>query len=115
MPAHGTLARTFAVVLAAAVLGTGCLHTARIVTEPEGANVTINGQFKGPSPILFQDRSGTPRTYYVKIEKPGYKTLDLTIESVYKADIKLLLLIPGIIPYFFTAELEDSYPFTLQQ
>lgn len=111
----GSSSKLVAVAVALSVFTSGCLHSTRIVTDPEGANVTINGQFQGPAPIVFQDRSGAPRTYYVKVEKPGYKTLDLTVDSVYKADIKLLFILAGIFPYFFTAELEDNYKFILQQ
>lgn len=115
MPRHRAFARPILLVTAAAVLASGCLHTTRIVTEPEGANVTVSGQFLGPSPVLYQDRSGAPKSYFLKIEKPGYKTVETTVDSVYKADIKLLFLIPGIFPYFFTAELEDQYKYILQQ
>ncbi len=110
-----TRSKLTCLILAGAVFASGCLHSTRLVTEPEGANVTVNGQFLGPSPVIYQDRGGVPKTYYIKIEKPGYKTIETGVDSVYKADIHLLALLAAIFGYFFTAELEDNYKFILQQ
>lgn len=87
-----------------------CQHTTRMNTTPEGAEIYVNGIPIGETPVTYKSRSGFPQTYYVKIEKEGYKTLkDITIESQYRADESLVLLILGIVPYFFSARLEDQY------
>ncbi len=98
----------FAVALGA------CSHTAQITTEPEGADIWVNGIYIGQTPTHYESRSGTPATYYVRIEKEGYKPIKAaTIESSYRADISLALLILAIVPYFFSARLEDQYKFDL--
>ena len=84
-----------------------CSHTTMIKSVPEGAKVWVNDHFRGETPVTYTTRSGTPQALYVKIEKEGYVTQNVTIEKSYRADISLLLLIPGIIPYFFSARLED--------
>lgn len=107
--------RTF-VLLAAAIAGfalPSCIHKTRIDTTPEGASVEIDGAPVGGTPVIFQTRTGAPKPYSVKIEKPGYKPIDIKLESGYRADLSLLLLLPGIIPYFFSARLEDSYEYPL--
>ncbi len=87
-----------------------CEHVSRINTEPEGARVFINGVPIGTTPTIYKSRSGLPETLYVKIEKKGYKTLDnITIDKHYRADVSLALLLLGIVPYFFSARLEDQY------
>jgi hypothetical protein len=106
--------RVLVAVLGAAVLFSGCAHSARITTEPEDADVFVNGIPLGKSPRNFLSRSGLPTVYYVRIEKPGYKTLkDITIESTYRADASLVLLLFAIVPYFFSARLEDQYVWPL--
>ena len=101
------------VVLVAFAICTSCAHTTQILTEPEGARVTVNGAPAGDTPTIYSSRSGFPRTYYVKIQKEGYENVELTLDSTYQADLSLLLLIPGIIPYFFSARLEKQYTYPL--
>ena len=109
-----TRGRTRGVALALLVsFVIGCSHTTRITTEPEGARVYVNGVSPGQAPTMYQSRSGIPATYHVKITMPGYENIETMISSSYRADLSLLLLIPGIVPYFFSARLEDSYTFPL--
>jgi hypothetical protein len=54
-----------------------------------------------------------PKPYFFRVEKPGYKPFEGKIESSYRADISLFLLLAAIVPYFFSARLEDEYNFTL--
>lgn len=108
------VSRVGAAALAALIFAGGCAHSARITTDPEGADIYVKGFPIGQSPVHYKTRSGLPETYYLKIEKPGYRTIkDAVIESTYRADVSLLLLLPGIIPYFFSARLEDQYVFHL--
>lgn len=97
------------------VLATGCLHNAVITTDPEGAEVWVQGQFLGASPATYRSRSGVPDTVTVRVEKPGYEPIKAAqIDKVYRADLSLLLLIPAFVPYFFTARFEDNYVFKLK-
>ena len=85
----------------------------RFGTEPEGALLLVNGMSQGDTPAQYKSRSGFPESYYIEIHKEGYKKQSFAISSAYRADISLLLLIPGILPYFFSARLEDDYNFQL--
>ena len=113
----GKLLRWSLVVVAGVLLaaaGTACQQTTRLITEPEGAEVWVNNINMGESPALYQTRSGTPATYYVRVRKEGYEEVkNATIESSYRADVSLLLLLAAIVPYFFSARLEDQYSFHL--
>ncbi|HAK97079.1 MAG TPA: hypothetical protein DCM87_19325 [Planctomycetes bacterium] len=114
MQRNSFLARAAIGLLAAVVLCSGCAQTTRFNTEPEEADIYVNGVPLGKSPKNYQSRSGLPKVYYVKVEKPGYKALkDVTIESTYRADESLVLLLFGIIPYFFSARLENDYTWVL--
>ena len=99
------------------ILLSACSFSTRINTEPEGADITVNGIYVGKTPTVYKYRSGTPATTYVEIKKKGYEDIrNGTIEKAYRADIQLLWLIPGLIPYFVgTARYEDDYVFHLQK
>jgi len=59
--------------LAAFAVTTGCAHNVRLITVPEGAEVTINGKSMGKGPILLTERSGAPgRAYVLSAELAGY-------------------------------------------
>ena len=111
------LKRSMTLLLAASVLLTGCAQTVRLNTEPEGADIYVNNIYVGKSPTTYRARSGTPDTAYVRIEKPGYVAVrNATIDKTYRADISLLWLIPGIIPYFIAgAQYENDYLFALKR
>ncbi len=96
-------------------LAEGCVQVSKITTEPEGAVISINGAPLGNTPIFYSSRSGIPKGYFVTIEKPGYQKVETKLESSYRADVSLLLLLPGLIPYVFSSRLEDEYKFTLQR
>jgi len=93
----------------------GCSHTALITTSPSGAKITIDSNNLGVSPVSFHDTSGFPKVFFVKINKRGYKEINVPIKQAYKGDVTLLWLIPGIFPYFLTATLNDSYNFNLEK
>ena len=100
-------------VLVCLFLIQGCLQTSRINTDPPGAQITLNGAPLGETPVYYNSRAGIPKTYFLEIDRAGCKKVETKLESAYRADISLGLLIPGIIPYFFSARLEDDYKFTL--
>ena len=107
------LIRAIATGLAASILCTSCLMTSRITTNPPGAKIYINETYIGEAPYKY--RAGLPETYYVRIEKPGYKDVKgLTIDRAYRADVSLAPLLLAIVPYFFSARLEDQYTFNLE-
>ncbi|MCA9471683.1 MAG: PEGA domain-containing protein [Nitrospirales bacterium] len=108
---QGSTAMVF--FLACVFLLQGCLQTSRINTDPPGAQIMLNGAPLGKTPIYYNTRAGIPKTYFLEIEKSGCKKVETKLESNYRADLSLALLIPGIVPYFFSARLEDDYKFIL--
>ncbi|HNS00589.1 MAG TPA: PEGA domain-containing protein [Planctomycetota bacterium] len=109
------LARAAIGLLAAAAIGSGCAQSTRFTTEPDDADISVNGVPIGKTPTTYQSRSGLPKVYHVTVEKPGYKPLkNVVVESSYRADESLFWLLPGIIPYFFSARLESDYRYVLR-
>ncbi len=102
-------------VLVGAMVGAGCAETSRLNTSPEGGKIYVNGIYVGEGPTVYKYRAGLPESYIVEVRKDGYKTVaNATIDRSLRADISLLLLICVIVPYFFSARLEDQYVFELE-
>jgi hypothetical protein len=100
--------------LIAALLLAGCTHVTTIRTEPQGALVYVNGVRLGNAPLEWETRSGFPGSAFAKAEKEGFVPARIPIEKSYRADASLLLLLPGILPYFFTARFEDEVVIRLE-
>lgn len=117
MTPRRTFTKLAASAAAAALVLGACAHTTTISTEPSGADVWVNDEYRGKSPVTYTTRSGTPENALVKIEKPGYSSITgVSIRKSYRADEYLLLLLPGIFPYFLgSARFEDTYFFPLKQ
>jgi len=113
------LKKTGSVILAFMVLFSlclGCSYNVNIISEPEGAKCYVQGMYIGTTPTIYRARSGTPQTIMLKLTKPGYKDVNTVLDSRYKADITLLWLLPGLIPYFVgTATYEDHYKFEMEK
>lgn len=93
------------------VLSSGCIQRTLINTVPEGATVSFEGTELGSTPdVVVPTRSGVPRDYILKVEKTGFEPSSQVLSATYRADESLLLLLLGIVPYFFSARLESSYP-----
>jgi hypothetical protein len=87
----------------------GCRHTVRIVTEPAGAEVWVNFVRVGRSPVIWEARTGLPELARVKVALEGYEPQrDLALEKDYHADMSLLWLLPGGVPYLFTARFDEE-------
>lgn len=52
----------------------GCPSSVRIVTEPPGAHVRVDGQPLGPAPVVYTDVAPVGTTHYVEVSLQGYQT-----------------------------------------
>jgi hypothetical protein len=101
-------------LLCVCLLTLGCATSTQITSAPPGAKAYVNDRLIGDTPCVFESRSGFPESSWVRIEKPGYKSQSVKMRREYRADESLFLLIPGIIPYFFSARYEDQENFVLE-
>lgn len=59
----------------------GCSSTYTIITNPEGANITVNKAAKGLSPFFVKYSNMRGRSVALIIQKKGYKTINTTLDS----------------------------------
>lgn len=88
----------------------GCRQNTTIRTEPQGARIWVDQvRLEGKTPATYSSKCGFPGTARIKVAKEGYEPVrDVPMEKSYHADASLLWLIPGLIPYFFTARFEEE-------
>jgi hypothetical protein len=88
----------------------GCAHTVVLDTEPHGAQVEIDGEIVGTTPVTYVDRAGFKRTYSINLSKPGFQPRSLLVTQQLKVPTvccPLLILWAWELP-------EDSYTWALQ-
>jgi len=75
-----------------------CMSSTVINTEPEGADVYINGMLAGQTPVVMADQKLSMSVTYIKLEKDGYLPLETYIERDEKIDIGAA--IAGVFLYY---------------
>ncbi len=71
----------------------GCTTLVRIKTDPKDAKVYINDEPVGKSPLQKELSNFVANEYQIRIEKPGYKSLDTEM----RREVKTGNLIVGIL------------------
>jgi hypothetical protein len=54
--------------------GSGCSHTMTIDSDPVGAEVKVNGDKLGVTPVNYTEQTGWEKVMVIEMTKPGYKT-----------------------------------------
>jgi len=93
----------------------GCASATVIKSNPPGAKLNLDGQFKGETPSTYSDRAaaGTMRTVILK--KEGYK--DFT-GHIKREQLSVGALIGGIlllIPLIWVLEYPSEYTFEMEK
>ena len=93
----------------------GCASATVIKSNPPGAKLLLDGQYKGDTPYTYSDRAtaGTMRT--VTLRKEGYK--DFT-GSIKREKFSVPAFIGGlffIIPFIWITEYPSEYTFEMQE
>lgn len=96
-------------------LAPGCSHVAVVSTDPPGADVALDGVSLGQTDPEVEVAStyGLPGDYQLEVARQGYKPKTLALRRTYHADVSLLWLLAGFVPYIFTARLDDRYDIEL--
>ena len=90
------------------------------VSEPPGAQISVNGEVIGKTPCEYEYRAGTDKTYKIAVRKEHYQAVEkqFTTDAIDK-ESRQKWLVAGLVwsPLWlgavFTKKLEDSYHFVL--
>lgn len=70
-----------ALLASVSVLTAGCSHTVTIDSDPTGAEVRINGEKIGTTPVTYTEQTGWDKAYQLEVTKPGYKPVKKEIRQ----------------------------------
>lgn len=68
-----------AIIGAALLCFTACSSTTKLITEPPGARVYVNGDPVGETPYEYSDMAVIGTSLVIRLEKPGYEPLTAVI------------------------------------
>ncbi|MBN2664843.1 MAG: SHOCT domain-containing protein, partial [Bacteroidales bacterium] len=92
-----------------------CMSSTVINTEPQDADVYINGIHAGKTPFVLVDRKLSMSTTYISIEKDGYLPLDTYIVKDEKVNVGAV--VAGIFlyyPWLWVFEYQPYHNYILQ-
>ena len=101
-------------VLIIAVLS-GCTSSTMIQTDPSNAEVYVNSEYIGESPVKYSDSKVAFSTNYLKIKKEGYETL--TTDFSRDENINILAGCAGffvLVPWLWLMDYKDSRLYKLE-
>lgn len=105
------------IITASVLFLAGCASTCKIITEPPGAKVTMNGEFIGESPVTVKVPCATwGDRPTVNFDKPGFqpvKSQQLNFEP-HAGHIVADLLLFGPALLFNANCVKDQYVFRLE-
>ena len=94
---------------------TACSHRVNVNSNPTGARIYVDGEFRGLTPTSFVERSGRGKEYEIKLEKEGYRT----VVAKEKQGINLVFLGLSIftcgLGLLWSFTLEDKYDYSLEK
>jgi hypothetical protein len=103
-----------AAALAGVLLASACAHPVRVITVPEGASVSIDGQPAEKAPFLYKEHSGIPgRSTQFKVELAGYAPITRKESVRLCGTTGNVLLDLFLVGFLFGWCLQDEYVFDL--
>jgi|GEM_PF-1195531 len=68
-------------LLSSLLMTTACSHVVTIESVPPGANVKVDGQDMGQTPVTLDEKSGFFESHNVEIELEGYRPIQTQMEQ----------------------------------
>lgn len=101
--------RSLRVACCLALVAAACANTTTFHTNPRGANVYVNGEPCGESPCTYHTRYGFPERIRVQLDKPGYQSAELFLDSQPPLAAYLLFVFGAYLFHTF----DEEYRFSL--
>lgn len=112
---NSLLIKSAAVLMAVVVLFASCSSSTLIQSEPSGAKVYMNGEYKGVTPFTYSDTKIVGSTTEIRLEKEGYEPLYTFLSRNESADVGAI--IGGIFllfPFLWTMKYNPSHIYELR-
>ncbi|MFB6263088.1 MAG: PEGA domain-containing protein [Bradymonadaceae bacterium] len=87
-----------AVFLSVVLVSAGCASSTRIMTDPEGAEVYVDGAYEGKTPLTYKDQRLAGTCVNLKVKKSGYETQNHSLCRDERANVGAI--IAGIFFWF---------------
>lgn len=107
--------KSAALLLAVTVLFASCSSTTLIQSEPSGAKVYMNGEYKGVTPYSYSDTKIVGSSTEVRLEKEGYEPLYTMLSRTETADVGAI--IGGVFflfPFLWTMKYNPAHTYELR-
>jgi len=102
------------IIVAAAVLLSGCASTTLIRSNPSGADVYVNSQKKGTTPYSYSDTKIVGSSTNITLKKEGYQDFNVTLVRNEKADVGAI--IGGcffLVPFLWTMKYDTAHNYEM--
>lgn len=76
--------RVFCVLIAFSIVLSACSTPVRIMSDPSEAEVEINGQPQGKTPLILELSDLVFTNYQIQLKKPGYKEKNAQLQKEFK-------------------------------
>jgi hypothetical protein len=107
--------KSAAMLLAVAVLFAGCSSHTLIQSEPSGAKVYMNGEYKGVTPYSYSDTKIVGSSTSVRLELAGYETLHTVLDRNETVDVGAVVGgIFFIFPFLWTMRYNPVHTYELR-
>jgi ABC-type oligopeptide transport system substrate-binding subunit len=109
------LIRGAAIVLAFSVLFASCSSTTLIQSEPSGAKVYMNEEYKGVTPLTYSDTKIVGSVTTLRLEKEGYETFNTLLSRNERVDVGAI--IGGLfvlVPFLWTMQYNPTHTYELK-
>lgn len=106
--------KTASVILAGTILLSSCASTTMIQSMPSGANIYLDGETVGKTPYSHTDTKIVGSTTFVRLEKEGYETFNISFSRDEQADVGAI--IGGIfvlVPFLWTMKYKPTHTYEL--
>ena len=107
--------KTASIIVAFSVLFASCSSTTLIQTNPSGAKVYMNEEYKGVTPLSYSDTKIVGSTTHVRLELEGYESLNTVLSRNEAADVGAI--IGGVFflfPFLWTMKYNPVHTYELK-
>lgn len=107
--------KSAAILLAVTVLFASCSSTTLIQSDPSGAKVYMNGEYKGVTPYSYSDTKIVASSTDVRLEKEGYETLHTVLSRDERVDVGAI--VGGVFflfPFLWTMKYNPTHTYELR-